>query len=270
MKGLKKLYLALILFFLYAPIVVLIVFSFNSSKSRAKFSGFTFDWYLELFSDKNILNAFYTTIAIAITSALIATIIGTFAAIGINKMNKSLRKIILSLNKLPIINPDIVTGVSLMILFLSIFKIIGNNGQLGFSTLLLSNTVFNIPYVILAVLPVLKNLNENIYEAAIDLGATPMQAFLKVIFPVIMPSIITGALLAFTLSIDDFVISYFTTGSGVNTLSISIYTMTKRGINPTINALSTIMFVAVMLLLFLINKRETNKGGKGDSILNEN
>jgi spermidine/putrescine transport system permease protein len=257
----KKIYLATILLFLYAPIIVLIIFSFNNSKSRATFSGFTLNWYIELFKDQDILKALYTTLAIAVLSAIIATAIGTFAALGINKMGKKLKQITLSLNNLPVINPDIVTGISLMIFFLSFFSLIGR-GNLGFFTLLLANVIFNIPYVILAILPRLKSLNENIYEAAVDLGATPYQAFMKVIFPEISPSIITGSLIAFTLSIDDFVISYFTTGSGVSTLSMSIYTMTKRGINPKINALSTIMFVFVMILLIIINKREVIKSNK--------
>jgi spermidine/putrescine transport system permease protein len=272
MKALKKIYLAIILFFLYSPIAVLVVFSFNQSKSRAHFTGFTLKWYALLFSDKAILKALYTTLAIASISALTATFIGTFAAIGINKMNKLYKQMSLSLNNLPVINPDIVTGVSLMIFFLSIFKLLellGVAWKLGFTTLLLANIMFNIPYVILAILPRLSSLNENIYEAALDLGANPNQAFIKVIFPEIMPSIITGGLLAFTLSIDDFVISYFTAGSGVSTLSMNIYTMTKRGINPTINALSTIMFLVVMVLLFLINKIDSGKQGKGDGILNE-
>ena len=267
MKRLKKLYLIIILLFLYLPIAVLIIFSFNESKSNAVFTGFTLKWYVELFKDDEIMKALYTTIILAVLSSIIATVIGTFAALGINKMGKVFKRIYLNLNNLPIVNPDIVTGISLMILFLTIFNVLGK-GQLGFGTLLLAHITFNVPYVILAVLPSLNNLNDNIYEAALDLGATPYQAFRKVILPEIMPSIITGALLAFTMSVDDFVISYFTTGSGVTTLSMSIYTMTKRGINPKINALSTLMFVFVMILLLIINKRDSKKS-KGDGILNE-
>jgi spermidine/putrescine transport system permease protein len=268
-KTLKKLYLSIILLFLYAPIAVLMLFSFNESRSRGHFTGFTLDWYRQLFQDQTILNAFYTTIIVATLAAIISTAIGTFAALGINKMGKDLKKITLSLNNIPVINPDIVTGISLMMLFLSFFALVGA-GQLGFTTLLLANIMFNIPYVILAILPRLKSLDENIYEAALDLGATPYYAFVKVLLPELRPSIITGALIAFTLSIDDFVISYFTTGSGVNTLSMTIFTMTRRGINPSINALSTIMFTVIITLLIIINRRQSIKTSKGAERLNEN
>ncbi len=249
MRFLKKFYTFIIFFFLYAPIFVLMIFSFNNSKSRAKWDGFTFKWYAELFKDDEILTSLYYTIIVAVISSLVATVIGTIAAIGIHNMNKIKKAIVMNLTYLPVVNPDIVTGISLMILFIFL-KL-----NLGFITLLFAHITFNIPYVILSVMPKLKQLDRHVYEAALDLGATPLQAFRKVILPEIMPGVITGALLAFTLSLDDFVISFFTTGSGVSNLSITIYSMARRGINPKINALSTIMFITVLLLLVIVNKR---------------
>jgi len=250
---LKKVYLFLVYAFLYAPIVVLIVFSFNNSKSRAKWDGFTIKWYEQLFQDPEIMKALYYTVIIALLSALIATLIGTMAAIGIHNMGAFSKNLIMNFTYLPVMNPDIVTGISLMILF--IFA----NLRLGFFSMLLAHITFNIPYVILSVLPKLQQLNKHMFEAALDLGATPYYALRKVIIPEIMPGIITGALLAFTLSIDDFVISFFTTGSGVSNLSITVYSMARRGINPKINALSTLMFVSVLLLLVIVNKRTSKE-----------
>lgn len=248
-KYLSKIYMALIFIFLYAPIVVLAVFSFNESKSRGNWTGFSLKWYIELFKDTDIRSAFYYTITIAIISAVIATILGTIAAIGINAMNGKTKSIMLNVNYLPVVNPDIVTGISLMILYISF------NIDFGFNTVLISHIVFNTPYVILSILPKLKQLDVHMTEAAMDLGATPMYALRKVIIPEIKPGIVTGFLMAFTLSIDDFIISYFTKGEGVTNLSIVIYSMARRGVRPTINALSTIMLTAVLLLMILINKR---------------
>ena len=248
-RFLKKSYAALIYLFLYAPILILLVFSFNASKSRGVWAGFTLKWYRELFQDRQIMKALYHTIIIAVLSSTIATVIGTAAAIGIHNMKKLKRKIVMNLTYIPVVNPDIVTGLSLMLLF------IFTNFRLGFVSLLLAHITFNIPYVILSVLPKLKQLDKNLYEAALDLGATPLYAYRKVILPEIMPGVITGLLLAFTLSIDDFVISFFTTGSGVSTLSIIVYSMARRGINPKINALSTLLFVTVLLLLVIVNLR---------------
>lgn len=260
-RFLKKLYGFLIYLFLYAPILILIIFSFNNSKSRGSWGGFTLKWYSALFKDSQIMSALYYTITIAVISSLIATLIGTAAAIGIHRMNRKQKSLVMNLTYIPVLNADIVTGISLMILFIFI-KL-----PLGFVTLLIAHITFNIPYVILSVLPKLKQLDNNLYEAALDLGATPWYALWKVIIPEIMPGIITGALFAFTLSIDDFVISFFTTGSGVSNLSITIYSMARRGIKPKINALSTLMFVTVLVLLLVINNR-TNKNpqGKGDVI----
>ncbi|MGD9570122.1 MAG: ABC transporter permease [Sedimentibacter sp.] len=248
-KYLSKIYMGLIFLFLYAPIVVLAVFSFNESKSRGNWTGFSLKWYVELFQDQDIRQAFYYTITIAIISAVISTILGTIAAIGINSMKGKTKSIMLNVNYLPVVNPDIVTGISLMILYISF------NIDFGFNTILISHIVFNTPYVILSILPKLKQLDVNMTEAAMDLGATPMYALKKVIIPEIKPGIVAGFLMAFTLSIDDFIISYFTKGEGVTNLSIVIYSMARRGVRPTINALSTIMLSVVLLLMILINKR---------------
>ena len=249
----KRIYTFLMFLFLYAPIVTLMIFSFNESRSRGKWTGFTLRWYKELFYDSVIKNAFYYTIVIAILSAIISTIIGTIAAVGIHNMNFLGKKIVLNINYLPILNPEIVTGVSLMTLF------IFSKLELGFATMLLAHITFCIPYVVLAVLPKLRQLNKHLAEAAMDLGATPYYAFRRVILPEIMPGIVTGALIAFTLSVDDFVISFFTAGKGVSNLSIAVYSMARRGINPRINALSTLMFLGVLSLLLIINKRTTGE-----------
>lgn len=257
-KYLTKIYMGLIFIFLYAPIIVLAVFSFNESKSRGNWTGFSLKWYIELFHDVDIRNAFYYTITIAIASAIISTILGTIAAIGINSMKGKVKSVILNVNYLPVVNPDIVTGISLMILYIS-FSI-----SFGYNTMLISHIVFSTPYVILSILPKLKQLDVHMTEAAMDLGATPMYALRKVIIPEIKPGIVTGFLMAFTLSIDDFIISYFTKGEGVTNLSIVIYSMARRGVRPTINALSTIMLTVVLLLMILINKRSNgaNKPNK--------
>lgn len=257
-KFIKRFYTTLIFLFLYAPIFTLIAFSFNESKSRGRWGGFTLRWYKELFYDSAIKSAFYYTIVIALLAAVISTIIGTIAAVGIYNMSFLGKKAMLNLNYLPVLNPDIVTGVSLMTLFIFIRL------ELGFVSMLLAHVTFCIPYVVLAVLPKLKQLNKHLSEAAMDLGATPFYAFRKVILPEIMPGIFTGALMAFTLSIDDFVVSFFTTGEGVSNLSIAVYSMARRGINPKINALSTLMFLGVLILLLIINKRTIveDKGGR--------
>lgn len=248
-KGIKRLYTFLIFLFLYAPIIILIIFSFNNSKSRGVWNGFTLRWYIDLFKDKEVLKALYNTILIATLSAIISTIIGTFAALGIYNMNGLSKKVVLNLNYLPVLNPDIVTAVALMALF-RFFKL-----KFGLVTMLLAHITFCIPYVILSILPKLKQMNKHLAEAAMDLGATPAYALRKVIIPEIMPGIITGGLMAFTLSIDDFVISFFNTGHGVSNLSITIFSMARTGINPVINALSTLMFLALLVLLLIINKR---------------
>ena len=249
MKFVKRFYLGLILAFLYIPIVVLIVQSFNAGKSRAKWEGFSFRWYEELFKDPNIMNSLIVTLAIAVLAALFATIIGTFAAIGIHAMKRRPQQVMLTLNNIPMTMPDIVTGISLMLLF------IFTQVERGFVTMLLAHITFDVPYVILSIMPKLKQMNKNTYEAALDLGATPMYALFHVILPQVMPGVITGAMLAFTLSLDDFTISYFTTSPLVQNLSTLIYSQARKGIKPTMNALSALMFVALLVLLLVVNKR---------------
>ncbi len=248
-KLIKRFYISLILAFLYIPIVVLIVQSFNAGKSRAKWEGFSFRWYGELFRDPNIINALIVTLSIAVLAALFATIIGTLAAIGIHAMRKRPQNLMLTLNNIPMTMPDIVTGISLMLLF------IFTQVERGFFTMLLAHITFDIPYVILSVMPKLRQMNKHSYEAALDLGATPMYALTHVILPEVMPGVITGAMLSFTLSLDDFTISYFTTSPLVQNLSTLIYSQARKGIKPTMNALSALMFVALLVLLLLVNKR---------------
>ena len=252
-----RLYTALIMLFLYAPIFVLIVFSFNSTKSRTVWSGFTLNWYKELLQDSAILNSFYITIAISALSAALATVIGTFAAIGFSNMRKRFRAPLMYVNNIPLINADIITGVAMCLLFVSLGTIL--KFSLGFWTLLIAHITFNVPYVILSVRPKLNQLDEHLVDAAMDLGCTWMQAFWKVIIPEIMPGVINGAMIAFTMSIDDFVISYFTAGSRVMTLSMNIFSMTRKRVSPKINALSTLLFLIVLLLLIAINVREARQ-----------
>lgn len=260
----SKVYTFLIFLFLYAPILALLVFSFNDSKSMASWQGFTFKWYIELLHNDKILRALYNTILIALSSATIATIIGTIAAIGIFNMKGKLKNILLNINYLPVLNPDIVTGIALMSLFV-FFSL-----TFGYKTMLLAHITFNIPYVILSVLPKLKQMPVNITDAALDLGATPSYTLRKIIIPQIQPGILAGFLMAFTMSIDDFVISFFTTGSGVSNLSIEIFSMARRGIKPEINALSTLMFITVLSLLLLVNKKELTSEKKTKKVSNKN
>lgn len=249
----ERFYVLLILFFLYAPIIILIILSFNRSKSRSKWGGFTLHWYKELFQNQSIMNALYTTLIIAFLSALIATLIGTAAAIAINSMKRTPRTIMIAITNVPMLNADIVTGISLMLLFVAV------RYTLGFSSVLISHITFNIPYVILSVMPKLKQLNPHTYEAALDLGASPIYAFFKVILPDIFPGVLTGFFLAFTMSLDDFVITHFTKGPEINTLSTKIYTEVRKGIKPEIYALSTLMFITVLLLLIIINRRNEER-----------
>jgi len=255
-----RVYTALIMFFLYAPILVLIVFSFNSSKSRTIWTGFTFDWYRQLFSDAPILNSFYTTITVSVIAAVVATVAGTFAAVGFFNMRRRWRSPLMSVNNIPMINADIVTGVAMCLLFVSVGSIL--KLSLGFGTLLIAHITFNIPYVILSVMPKLHQLDENLVDAAMDLGCTWMKAFRRVIVPEIMPGIINGLIIAFTMSIDDFVISYFTAGSNVMTLSMQIYSMTRKRVSPEINALSTILFASILALLLVVNVRQSRQDAK--------
>lgn len=246
-KAAQKIYLILIFILLYAPIATLIVLSFNASKTRAKWGGLTLKWYKALFQNEQIMNAFYTTLIIALLSALIATLIGTMAAIGIQSMKRKYRTLFNGLANIPMVNAEIVTGVSLMLLFIA-FHV-----TLGFSTILMAHITFNIPYVMLSVAPKLKQTKRSTYEAALDLGASPLYAFFKVVFPDIMPGVLSGFLLAFTMSLDDFVITHFTKGPGIDTLSTKIYTEVRKGIKPEMYALSTLLFVSVLVLLIMVN-----------------
>jgi len=252
-KTFRRAYLGLVLIFLYAPIAVLMVYSFNLSDTRAVWGGFSLKWYLALLKDKNILDALYVTVSVAALATVAATAVGTIAAIGIHSMKNWTRDLFMNVTNLPMLMPDIVTGISLMILFL-FMKV-----PRGYGTMLLAHITFDIPYVIFSVLPRLKRMNPNLYEAALDLGARPQEALYKVILPEIMPGVITGALLSFTMSLDDFAISYFTSVRTAN-LSMLIYSMTRRKVPPTINALSTMMFATVLVLLFVVNSRGSNTG----------
>jgi spermidine/putrescine transport system permease protein len=240
-------YLVIILVFLYAPIATMGVLSFNSSKSRTQWGGFTMNWYTELFSSSTIMTALYNTLLIAFLSSLIAVIIGTAAAVAINSMDRVPRSILMGITNIPMLNADIVTGISLMLAFIA-FGI-----SLGFQTILIAHITFNIPYVILSVMPKLKQTDKSTYEAAMDLGATSVSAFFNVVFPDILPGVLSGFLLAFTMSLDDFIITHFTRGAGINTLSTLIYSEVRRGIKPSMYALSTIIFIAVLVLLLITN-----------------
>ena len=246
----KWFYAGLIYVFMYLPIVVLIIYSFNDSRYRGNWEGFTLRWYAELIKDRSIMDALKNTILIAVISSFGATVLGTMASIGIFAMKPKVRNFMVDLTYLPVTYPEIVIGVSLLALY------VGIGLPLGFWSIVLSHITFCVPFVVIAVLPKLYQLNPNLEEAAMDLGATPSQAFWKVILPEIMPGVMTGMLLSFTLSLDDLLISFFTTGSGVNTLAIKIYSMTKVGVTPKINALTTIIFVTILTLLLVIQGRE--------------
>jgi len=248
-------FLTAIFVFTYLPIAVLIIFSFNEGRSTGVWEGFSLKWYKELFADERIIRSVITTVIVAFSSAIISTVFGTFASIGIFYMKKVPKTIILNITNLPILNADIITGVSLLLLY----NIIGI--PLGYVSLILAHISFNIPYVILSVMPKLKQMDNNIYEAALDLGATPMKALLNVVIPQIMPGIVSGFLLSLTMSMDDFVISLFTSGAVVSTLSLEIYSMTKRGITPEINALSTIIFLIVLTVLIITNVKKPKSDG---------
>ena len=263
----SRLFMLLVFQYLYAPILVLVVFSFNASKSKAVWAGFTLDWYRQLFQNDMILNALAVTLAVSALAAVISTVMGTAAAIGFRNLRRRFRSICLTVNNIPLTNADIITGVSMMLLFLlaisawngSLGQLTGVKWSMGFLTLLISHIAFDVPYVILSVMPKLSQLDPNIYEAAQDLGDHGFHAFYKVILPEIMPGVINGLIMAFTLSIDDFVISYFTAGSTTQTLSMVIYSMAKKRVSPEINALSTLMFLVVVALMVLVNLRQARQ-----------
>lgn len=254
MSPLSKLYVMLIMLFLYAPILIMIIFSFNDSVSTSVLSGFSLRWYRSLLNDSGTISALYNTLILAVASSLCATVMGTAAAVGINAMrNKWLKRATMSVTNIPMMNPEIVTGISMMLLFVFVGRLIGVTDVLGFWTMLIAHITFNLPYVILSVLPKLRQLDPHLPEAAMDLGCTPVGAFFKVTLPSISTGIISGLMMSFTLSLDDFVISYFTQGPSFETLPIRIFSMTKKRVTPDMYALSTLIFVAILLLLILFN-----------------
>jgi len=253
MKHIRRIYLALIMIFLYAPIAIMMLFSFNEDRNRAKFTGFSLQWYQSLIKDDDLIASLKNTLILALCAAVIATIIGTYAALLLNQMMPLGKKVTANILNIPILNAEIVTGLSLMMLFTFL------SVPLGFFTILMAHAAFNVPYVVLSVLPKIRQLNKSTYEAALDLGATPTTAFRKVVFPEILPGIISGWIMAFTLSLDDFIISYFTSGGEFKTLSVIIYTKARGKTDLTINALSTVMFLAIFVLLLLFNLRKPKK-----------
>ena len=271
MTPLSKFYVALIMIFLYAPIVVMIIFSFNSSASTSVISGFSLRWYESLLQDEGTIKALTNTLILAVSSSFIATVMGTAASVGINTFrNKRIKQLTMGVTNIPMMNPEIVTGISMMLLFIFCANLIGKKDALGFGTMLIAHITFNLPYVILSVLPKLRQLDKYLPEAAMDLGCTPVQAFFKVILPSISTGILSGLMMSFTLSLDDFVISYFTQGPSFETLPIRIFSMTKKRVTPDMYALSTLIFVVILLLLVLLNvaqvrgeKKMNNKLNKG-------
>lgn len=254
MKHISRIYTALIMVFLYAPIAVMVLFSFNSARSTSVFGGFSLKWYAELLNDSSTIEALKNTLILAVASSVIATVLGTLSAVGIFSMKKKwVKTTALTVTNIPMMNPDIVTGISLMLLFVFVGRLIGSKNSLGFVTMLIAHITFNLPYVILSVLPKLRQTDRHLSEAAQDLGCTPLQSFFKVILPSIMSGITSGFMMAFTLSLDDFVISYFTTGPNFQTLPIKIFSMTKRRVTPDMYALSTLIFLSVLILLILTN-----------------
>lgn len=262
-------YLALVMLFLYLPIIMLIVLSFNGTNSTSVIQGFSTKWYVELFKDSATINALTNTLILAVTSAITATVIGTLAAVGIDKMKKGVVKSsVMTVTNIPMMNPEIVTGVSMMLLFVFIGSTLGASGVLGFWTLFIAHVTFSLPYVILNVLPKLRQTDSNLSQAAQDLGCPPVKAFIKVVLPSILPGVIAGLIMAFTLSFDDFIISYFVSGPKFQTLPIRIFSMTKKRVTPDMYALSTIMFIVILVLLVLVNvlqtqgdNRKEKKGG---------
>ena len=253
-KSIGNIFLALIYIILYAPLLVMVFFSFNEAKSTTVFTGFSLKWYAELFSSSNTMMALRNTLVLAVTSALIATVIGTAAAVYMYNVRSRAWKASLDMvTNLPMMNPEIVTGVSMMLLFVFVGRLLGAVNSLSFGTLLIAHVTFNLPYVILNVLPKLNQTDPHLAEAALDLGSTPMQAFFKVTLPSIMLGIVSGMIMAFTMSLDDFVISYYTTGSDFQTLPLMIFAMTKKTVKPDMYALSSVIFLTVLVLLLIVN-----------------
>ena len=270
MSPLSRLYVAFIMLLLYAPIAVMIVFSFNASASTSVMTGFSFKWYQSLLHDSATINALKNTLVLAVSSSLIATVMGTAAAVGINVYkNKLMKKTVMGVTNIPMMNPEIVTGISMMLLFVFCARLIGVTDALGFGTMLVAHVTFNLPYVILSVLPKLRQMDKYLPEAAMDLGCTPVQSFFKVTLPSISTGIVSGLMMSFTLSLDDFVISYFTQGPSFETLPIRIFSMTKKRVTPDMYALSTLIFVAILLLLVLLNVAQIRGEKKMNNKLNK-
>ena len=264
MKNVSKIYTALIMLFLYAPIAVMVIFSFNSTNSLASMDGFSLKWYVELFKSETVLTALYNTLILAVSSAAISTVIGTAAAVGINKIrDKRAKGLIMGVSNIPMMNPDIVTGIAMALLFTFAMKALGLSSIFGFWTVLIAHINFNLPYVILSVLPKIKQMDRHLPEAAMDLGCTKWQSFFKVELPFIMPGVFSGFIMAFTLSLDDFVISYFNSEE-FQTLPIVIYGMTKRTVTPDMYALSTLIFGTVFVLLVISNVMQSRADAKSN------
>ncbi len=246
-RWIEKFYVGFVLFLLYAPIAILIVCSFNASKSRRVWGGFTFQWYVELFQDEMVIEAVRTSLMLTTVAAVVAVLLGTLASIGITVMGQKKKQAIMTVTNIPMLNADVVTGIAIMLLF-------GRFWNLGYFSMLAGHITLGVPYVILNVMPKLQQTSLTTYEAALDLGASPVYAFFKVVLPDIMPGIFSGFLLAFTISLDDFVITYFTKGAGMNTISTMIYQQVRRGINPQMYALSTILFLLILIVLWVANR----------------
>lgn len=270
MRNISKIYTAIIMLFLYAPIAVMIIFSFNSSNSLASMDGFSFKWYVELFKSETVLTALYNTLILAVSSAAISTVIGTAAAVGIDKIrSKKAKGLIMGVSNIPMMNPDIVTGIAMALLFTFAMNLLGLNSIFGFWTVLIAHVTFNLPYVILSVLPKIKQMDRHLPEAAMDLGCTKWQSFFKVELPFIMPGVFSGFIMAFTLSLDDFVISYFNSEE-FQTLPIVIYGMTKRTVTPDMYALSTLIFGTVFVLLVISNVMQSRADAKNNPYAQKN
>ena len=263
MKTASRIYTGLVMLFLFAPIAILIVFSFNDAKSLSVFSGFSLRWYRELFKDSDTLVSVRNTLILAVSASLISTVMGTAAAVGMHRLRKRyLRVMYDSVTNIPMINPDIITGISLMLMFVFVGRFFGAATSLNFGTMLIAHITFCLPYVILQVLPKLQQMDTSLPEAAMDLGCTPLKAFFKVEVPEILPGIVTGLIMAFTLSLDDFVISYFTSGNGFQTLPIRIYNMTKKTVTPKMYALASIIFFVILTLLLITNLSDGGESGQ--------
>lgn len=261
----SKIYMAIIFLFLYAPIVVMTVFSFNNSSSTYQMSGFTTYWWKEMFANSAAMDALKNTLVLAVATSAVSTVLGVLAAVGLfNSKNKLYKRAMMSATNIPMMNPEIVTGISMMLLFVFAGTLINVSQVLGFWTILIAHVTFCLPYVILNVIPKLRQFDMNVYEAAVDLGCKPFNAFIKVVLPEIMSGIITGCVMSFTLSLDDFIISYFTNGPSFQTLPIYIFSLTKKRVKPDMFALSTLMFAVILVLLVLMNIAQSRSERKGE------